>query len=96
MINYIITSIHEYMNHHRPRPDESVIESLADKWLSATQMARGPEVGRRIPRPRRDRGPGCPSTGRETWGSTGCLCFLHGFLHGLKHQTCGLLCGVLT
>ena len=51
MINYIITSIYEYMNHHRPRPDESVIESLADKWLSATQMARGPEVGRRIPRP---------------------------------------------
>ena len=31
---------------HRPRPDESVIESLADKWLSATQMARGPEVHR--------------------------------------------------
>ena len=51
MINYIITSIYEYMNHNRPRPDESVIESLADKWLSATQMARGPEVGRRIPRP---------------------------------------------
>lgn len=24
-------------------PDESVIESLADKWLSATQMARGPK-----------------------------------------------------